>query len=104
MVSVRLLLGINIIYIIGCVIEENIKYHGNTVSRLEEPDVDSCRSSCSSMGAPYFSYYDKRMKCTCKSTDAGRIAKDGIVSGETSCDDTLDQPTTPPATELKSEL
>ena len=54
-------------------------------------------------GAPYFSYYEPRMKCQCKSTDAGRIAKDGIVSGETSCDDTLDPPTTPPA-ELKSEL
>ena len=81
---------------IGCVIEENIKYHGNTVSRFEEPNVDSCRSSCRSIDAPYFSYYDKRMKCTCKSTDAGRIAKDGIVSGETLCDDTSDQTTIPP--------
>ena len=89
-------------YIIGCVIEENIDYFGNTVSRMTEPDVDSCRSSCSLMGAPYFSYkpnakFDQN-KCKCKDSDAGRRAKDGTVSGETSCDDTSDQPTSPPST------
>ena len=84
-------------YIIGCVIEENIDYFKNSVSRTTKPDVDSCRSSCSSMGTPYFSYNDQ-MKCKCKSSNAGRRAMDGTVSGETSCGDTSDQPTTPPST------
>ena len=84
-------------YIIGCVIEENIDYFKNSVSRTTKPDVDSCRSSCSSMGAPYFSYNDQ-MKCKCKSSNAGRRAMDGTVSGETSCGDTSDQPTTPQST------
>ena len=78
-------------------IEENIDYFKNSVSRTTKPDVDSCRSSCSSMGAPYFSYNDQ-MKCKCKSSNAGRRAMDGTVSGETSCGDTSDQPTTPPST------
>ena len=81
-------------YIIGCVIEENIDYFGNTVSRMIEPDVDSCRSSCSSMGAPYFSYITNEMKCKCKDSNAGRRAKNGRVSGDTSCVDTSDQPST----------
>ena len=84
-------------HIIGCLIEENIDYFKNTMSRTTKPDVDSCRSSCSSMGAPYFSYNDQ-MKCKCKSSNAGRRAMDGTVSGETSCGDTSDQPTTPPST------
>ena len=83
--------------IIGCLIEENIDYFKNSVSRTTKPDVDSCRSSCSSMGAPYFSY-NNQMKCKCKSSNAGRRAMDGTVSGETSCGDTSDQPTTPPST------
>ena len=78
-------------------IEENIDYFGNTVSRTTKPNVDSCRSSCSSMGAPYFSYNDE-MKCKCKDSDAGRRAMDGTVSGDSSCDDTSDQPTSPPST------
>ena len=77
--------------------EEDIEYRGNTVSRGTQPDVDSCRSSCSCMGEPYFSYNDQ-MKCKCKSSNAGRRAMDGTVSGETSCGDTSDQPTTPPST------
>ena len=68
------------------VTEEDIDYHGNTVSRMTQPDVDSCRSSCSCMGAPYFSYNDK-MKFKCKDSDAGRRAKVGNVSGDTSCVD-----------------
>ena len=79
----------------GFVTEKDIDYHGNTLSRMTQPDVDSCRSSCSSMGAPYFSYNDK-MKCKCKDSDAGRRFMDGTVSGETSCDNTSDQPTTTP--------
>ena len=71
-------------YIIGCVVEENINYRGNTLSTMTQPDVDSCRSLCSCMGAPYFSYNDK-MKCKCKDSDAGRRAMDGTVSGDSLC-------------------
>ena len=90
-------------YIIGCVVENNINYRGNTLSTMTQPDVDSCRSLCSCMGAPYFSYTDE-MKCRCKNSDAGRRAKDGFVSGETSCDNTSDQPTTTPPGYILSNL
>ena len=70
--------------------EEDISYYGNDLSKMKKPDVASCRSSCSSMGAGYFTYrgdifeQDSNM-CYCKDSNAGRGAGVGRVSGATSC-------------------
>ena len=66
--------------------EEDISYYGNDLSKMKKPDVASCRSSCSSMGAGYFTYrgdifeQDSNM-CYCKDSNAGRGAGVGRVSG-----------------------
>ena len=65
--------------------EEDISYLGNDVSHMTKPDVASCRSSCSSMGASYFTYIRDDTMCYCKDSNAGREAKGGRVSGATSC-------------------
>ena len=71
--------------ILGCVTEEEISYWGNDVSHMTKPDVASCRSSCSSMGASYFTYIRDDTMCYCKDSNAGRRPLGGHVSGETSC-------------------
>ena len=53
-------------------------------SNLQD-DVKSCRSSCRSMDADYFSFNQDNNACWCKSSNAGRMQGVGIESGETSC-------------------
>ena len=65
--------------------EEDISYYENDLSEMTKPDVASCRSSCSSMGAGYFTYTRVNKKCYCKDSNAGRQQMGGRVSGETSC-------------------
>ena len=69
----------------GCVIEEDIEYLGNDVSSMNQTDVASCRSSCSSIGTGYFTYSIDESRCYCKHSDAGRKQTGGHVSGDTSC-------------------
>ena len=65
--------------------EEDISYYENDLSEMTKPDVASCRSSCSSMGAGYFTYKRVNKKCYCKDSNAGRGTGVGRVSGATSC-------------------
>ena len=46
----------NVYTILGCVTEEDIVYWGNDLSSMKQPDVASCRASCRSAGAGYFTY------------------------------------------------
>ena len=69
---------------LGCVTEENIDYWGNDVSRYTSiPDIASCRSTCNSLGAGYFSYIISTGICWCKDSDAGRRQFNNRMSGET---------------------
>ena len=73
----------------NCVTEQDIAYYGNDVNDGNsniQPNVDSCRSSCDAIHAPYFSYHPKTTKaCMCKSTDAGRTTLNDAVSGASAC-------------------
>ena len=73
----------------NCATEQDIGYNGNDVNDGTtniQPDVDSCRSSCHAIHAPYFSYHPKIDKrCWCKSTDAGRTTFAHAVAGDTAC-------------------
>ena len=56
----------------------------NVGSTNIHPDVESCRASCRSMGAGYFTYKKPPiLHCWCKSANAGRKQVVGRVSGET---------------------
>ena len=80
---------LNVCEILGCLTENDISYYGNDVNNGTlnvQSDVASCRSSCKSMGADYFGFnYGINQQCWCKNSNAGRMQKNGIVSGETSC-------------------
>ena len=73
----------------NCVTEQDTAYRGNDMIdgyKNTQPDVDSCRSSCHAILAPYFSYHPTSTKyCYCKSTDAGRLFLEHAVSGTTAC-------------------
>ena len=73
----------------NCVTEQDKVYSGNDVNDGTtniQPDVDSCRSSCHAIYAPYFSYHPMtNQRCWCKSTDAGRTTYAGAVAGGTAC-------------------
>ena len=65
--------------------EENIDYDGNDVlsTSMSQPNVASCRTACSSLGAGYFGYIISTGECWCKDSDAGRKQQNDRVSGET---------------------
>ena len=68
-----------------CFTEQDFAYTGNDVNDGQsntQPDPESCRASCRSIGAGYFTWHPDE-RCYCKSSDAGREKSDGDVSGET---------------------
>ena len=68
-----------------CLTEQDFKYYGNNVNDRQsnkQPDVESCRASCMSIAAGYFTWHPDE-RCNCKSSDAGREQSNGDVSGET---------------------
>ena len=71
----------------NCVTEQDTDYDGGNVNNGNiEPDVDSCRSLCHSISAPFYTYNPSyTTSCWCKSTNAGRAARVGVVSGDTAC-------------------
>ena len=69
--------------------EDDTTYHGNDVTGVvngmdnKQPDVESCRSSCSSKGAKYFSWFSSAQNtCWCKTSDSGRVYELGAVAGD----------------------
>ena len=70
-----------------CLTEKDISYYGNDVNNgLDnvQPDVESCRASCKSMGSPYFDFnYGGNRGCYCKTSNAGRRQVNGVISGKT---------------------
>ena len=71
-----------------CLTERDIDYTGNDVndgSANMQADAESCRSSCRSMDADYFTFHEVNNGCWCKSSNAVRMQVVGSVSGETSC-------------------
>ena len=73
----------------NCAIEQDTVYSRNDINvgtTNIQPDVDSCRSSCHAIHAPYFSYHPMTsLACWCKSTDAGRRTYPDAVAGGTAC-------------------
>jgi len=73
----------------GCVTEVNVTYNGNDISEAYLPDVPTCRSACRDNGTDYFTYSffgsGGTNLCYCKSSDSGRVDRDGRESGKTSC-------------------
>merc|ERR1719471_691840 len=69
--------------------EEDTDYYGhdmtsgvlNGMDNLQ-PDPESCRSSCRSKGAKYFSWKPNQNDCWCKTSDSGRTGEQGAVSGD----------------------
>ena len=69
--------------------EEDTDYYGhdmtsgvlNGMDNLQ-PDPESCRSSCRSKGAKYFSWKPNQNDCWCKTSDSGRTGEQGTVSGD----------------------
>ena len=70
-----------------CLTEQDVNYRGNDLNGGDtvQPDVESCRSSCSSMGATYFTYRVTVNRCFCKNSNVGRTSTSGFISGDTSC-------------------
>ena len=72
-----------------CMEEEGYGYPRNDVNNGKnnvQPDVKSCRASCRSLGAAYFSFKrDIDQACWCKKSSAGRTVSKGVVSGKTLC-------------------
>ena len=70
--------------------EYNVAYKGKTVrSNLSksESDVESCRSSCRSMGIKHFSLYPYTTystACECKIANTDKTQRQGVISGNTS--------------------
>ena len=74
--------------------EYNVAYKGITVrSNLSksQSDVESCRSSCRSMGIKYFSFWPTSTysghwvtACECKIANDDRLERQGVISGNTS--------------------
>ena len=74
--------------------EDDADYYGNDVTGVlnglnnKQPDVESCRSSCISKGAKYFSWSGPRIignaqnVCWCKTSNSGRVYQLGKVSGD----------------------
>ena len=79
----------NVYQFSDCLTEQDIGYSQNDVndgSSNIQPDVESCRASCRSIGAGYFTHLTQSNKfCWCKNSNAGRTQSVGKVSGETSC-------------------
>ena len=73
-----------------CLTEQDTAYPGNDVNNGAsniQPDVESCRASCGSMGAGYFTHLTLHStqfnECWCKSSNAVLETSVGRVSGET---------------------
>ena len=82
-----------------CLSEKDISYRGNDVNdgtANKQPTVESCRTSCASIGADYFDFVyglGKWMEldrlegrigeCYCKNSNAGRSQLSGVTAGET---------------------
>ena len=73
------------------VTEDDTDYYGNDVTGVlngmnnKQPDAESCRSSCGSKGAKYFSWHSagaNQEGCWCKSSDSGRASQTGRVAGD----------------------
>ena len=70
-----------------CIIENNIDYPGNDINNGDpQNDAESCRSFCQSNypTAKYFSLGTGNA-CRCKTSNSGRIVKQGVVSGNVMC-------------------
>ena len=80
---------LTILQISDCLVEQDVGYTANDVNNGKnnvQANVTSCRASCRSRAAAYFSFKrDIDRACWCKNSSAGREAKRGVVSGETSC-------------------
>ena len=71
------------------VTEDDTDYYGSDVTGVlngmnnKQPDAESCRSSCGSKGAKYFTWKGPNQEnCWCKSSDSGRASQTGRVSGD----------------------
>ena len=67
--------------------EQDIGYYGNDLNvggNNKQADAEACRLSCRSIiGANYFGLVNQN--CWCKSSDAGRMDKVGVVAGNVKC-------------------
>ena len=75
-----------------CLVEHEVKYLGNDINNargLPTPDWQHCKSLCMDEHptAQYFTYMYRESinKCWCKTSDAGRSAAYGVISGEVAC-------------------
>ena len=82
-----------------CLTEKDISYYGNDVNNGADnvqSDVESCRASCKSLGAPYFDFnYAGDHGCWCKNSNAGRKQVNGVTGGKT-CIKSVLPPSPPP--------
>ena len=69
--------------------EDNIDYTGNDIDitlNNTQPDVESCRASCRSKGAKFFTWVKPsrhpKLRCFCKTSNSGRVTAQDVVSGE----------------------
>ena len=68
----------------------------NNGSDNVQSDVESCRASCKSLGAPYFDFnYAGDHGCWCKNSNAGRKQVNGVTGGKT-CIKSVLPPSPPP--------
>ena len=68
--------------------EPGYNYDGNDINNgvnNVQPDIESCRLSCLTLGATYFSFNNNNGRCFCKNSNAGRKVSDTMTSGETTC-------------------
>ena len=73
-----------------CLTEVDTAYPGNGGwNSGEQPDFESCRASCRSLGAQYFTHNTNTKKnnkaCWCKNGNANKKQQVGKVSGATQC-------------------
>ena len=80
----------------GCVIEKNIDYRGNEKgARAKVENQEACaKLSFSRDGALYWTYQPSTKLCWPKTSKAGRVAMENVVSGNNECgkDGKLDIP------------
>ena len=71
-----------------CIIENDVNYDGNNINSagVKQIDAPACRSYCKSNypAAKYFTL-GLQKDCYCKSSNAGRQAHGGRISGDLMC-------------------